>query len=163
MSDKQMIRLKGISPLVATVLLIAFVVAVAGIIAAWVSGFARTQTELVSTQSELSITCSFGNINMKNLKFQSSGVRLSGALENNGQIPLGNITLSVVYQNATSQTINLCTGASGADTCTVSNLSLTIGQQTAFNLTIWGSNYDSIKAVTNCSSVSDTADRGDIS
>jgi len=156
-------RLKGISPLVATVLLIAFVVAVAGIIATWINGFARTQTQLVSDQSTLSITCSYGDVNMKNLVFQSASTRLAGSVENNGQIALGNLTLNIIYQNATSQVINLCTAAVGAASCSVSNLTLTVAQQTAFNVTIWGSNYDSVKMVTNCSTVSDSASRGDIS
>ena len=69
------VRLKGISPLVATVLLIAFVVAVAGLVATWVNSFTRSQTELVGQQSTLSITCSYGNINMKNLVFQSASTR----------------------------------------------------------------------------------------
>lgn len=154
---------KGISPLVATVLLIAFVVAIAGVIAAWLSGFAKSQTELVSSQSSLSVTCSYGSINMKSLKFTSSVSKLAGTLENNGQIPLGNITLSIVYQNATSQTIALCTDPTGASSCSVANLSLTVAQQAAFNVTIWGSNYDTFKAITNCTSVSDSADRGDVS
>lgn len=154
--------LKGISPLVATVLLIAFVVAVAGLVATWVNGFTKSQTQLVSDQSTLSISCSYGGINVKNLVFQGATTQLAGVIENNGQVPLGNFTLSVVYQNATSQTIQICSAPSGSVSCPVSNLTLTTSQQAAFNLTIWGSNYNTVKVATNCSSVSDTADRGDI-
>lgn len=154
---------KGISPLVATVLLIAFVVAIAGLIATWVNSFARTQTELVGQQSTLSITCSYGNINLKDVRFQSAATRLAGTIENNGQIALGNITLSVVYQNATSQNVGLCSDPTGAVSCSVANLTLTVAQQAAFNVTIWGSNYGSVKVVSNCSSVGDTVSRGDIS
>lgn len=157
------IRLKGISPLVATILLIALTVAVAGIISIWANSFARSQTELVGEKSTISITCSYGNINMKNLRFQTASTRLAGTLENIGQISLGNISLSIVYQNASSQSVKLCNDPTGSVSCSVANLSLATAEQQAFNVTIWGSNYDSVKASTNCSSVSDTAQRGDIS
>lgn len=155
--------MKGISPLVATVLLIAFVVAIGGIILTWMNTFARTQTELVEEQASISITCSYGSINLKNPKFTSGTTRLSGTIENIGQIELGNITVSIVYQNATSQTIELCNSATGAVSCSAGNLSLGIAEQAAFNVTIWGSNYDEVKVSTNCSAVSDTVERGDIS
>ena len=154
--------MKGVSPLVATVLLIAFVVAVAGIIAAWTTGFAKSQTQVVEQQSTYAITCGYGSINMKSLIFQSASTRLAGTIENNGQISLGNLTLRIVYQNATSQSIPLCSSASGAVSCSSVNLSMMPSDQSSFNVTLWGSNYDSIRVTTNCSTVSDTAARGDV-
>lgn len=153
---------KGISPLVATVLLIAFVVAIAGIISIWLNAFAREQTQLVGSRSETSITCSYGSINLKDAKFTAASTRLSGTIENIGQIALGNITLSIIYQNASAQTINLCSSTSGAVSCVAENLSLDVSEQSAFNVTIWGDNYESVKIITNCSAVSDTLQRGDI-
>lgn len=154
--------LKGVSPLVATVLLIAFVVAVAGIIAAWTTGFAKSQTAVVEQQSTYAITCGYGSINMKSLVFQSSGSRLAGTIENNGQISLGNITLRIVYQNATSESVGLCSSATGAVSCSVGNLSMMPSDQSSFNVTIWGGNYDTVRITTNCSTVSDSASRGDV-
>lgn len=162
MSEKVTIRMKGVSPLVATVLLIAFVVAVAGIIAAWANSFATSQTQLVGQQSTTSITCSYGHVAVQSLKFQSASTRLAGTIVNTGTIALGNISVSVVYQNASSQNVNLCTDPSGSASCGVANLSLAVSDQAAFNVTISGSNYDSIKIKTNCSSVGVTAQRGDI-
>lgn len=154
--------LKGISPLVATVLLIAFVVAVAGILATWINTFAQEQTELVGDQSNIAISCSYGAVALKNMAFTSAESRLSGTIENNGQISIGGMSVSVVYQNATSQNIPLCNGQTGAVDCASANYTLPVAGQGSFNVSIWGSNYDSVKLITNCSSVSDSVERSDI-
>lgn len=153
---------KGVSPLVATVLLIAFVVAVAGIIATWATSFAKDQTELVQEQSTLSITCGYGKVSMKDVSYSTSTGKLAGTIENKGSIALGTMRLGIVYQNASSQTVDLCSTSSGAVSCSTSNLSLTSAQLAAFNVTIGGANFDSVKLITNCTEASDTLERGDI-
>ena len=158
---KVKIRFKGISPLIATVLLIAFTVAVAGIIATWITGFATTTSQTVSTQSNIEITCAYGAINIRSLKYSSP--YLSGVVENNGQIDLGNISISIIYQNATSEKVQLCKSGITGQTCAVSNLSLRISEQQSFNFSLNGSNYDEIRVITNCSNVVDTAKRVDVS
>lgn len=155
---------KGISPLVATVLLIAFVVAIAGVVAAWLGTFTKDQTQLVSDQSKLQINCQAGKVAMKNLRFASASSSLSGTMENNGfGIALGNLTLTVIYQNATSEAIQLCSSSTGAASCSSGNMTLLPAQLTTFNVTIGGSNYDIIKLSTNCTTAYHTAQRGDIS
>lgn len=153
---------KGISPLVATVLLIAFVVAVAGVIAAWSTTFAKEQTSLVGEQASLAVNCQYGKVNMKSLKFASASSTLGGIIENNGQISLGSMSLSVVYQNSTSEAIKLCNSSGRAVSCSAANLSLSASDLMVFNVSV-GSNYDSIKLSTNCTSASDSAERGDVS
>jgi flagellin-like protein len=157
------VRMKGISPLIATVLLISVTIAIAGIVWQWSGGFFQDQTERVSEQSDRTILCSYGSINVKDLRFQTTQSRLSGNIENTGQIAIGNVSISIVYQNSTSQTIKLCTDPTGSVSCTGGNLSLDIAERVGFNVSIWGSNYDSIRIGTNCTQVTDTADRGDIS
>jgi flagellin-like protein len=49
--------MKGISPLVATILLIAFTIAVGGIVSVWITGFTRTQTVQVSSVAEDQLRC----------------------------------------------------------------------------------------------------------
>lgn len=154
--------MKAISPLIATVLLIAFTVAVAGIISTWLSSFTTTTTETVKKQSETQVTCVYGSINLKSLKYRTP--YLSGAIENNGQIAIGNITLNILYQNASSEKIGLCMfGNNTAATCSVSNFSLSVSEYKSFNVSIGGSNYDEIRATTNCSNVVDTAKASDVS
>ena len=47
--------MKGISPLVAAILLIAFTVAIGGIISIWLTGFARQQTAQVSSATQCAV------------------------------------------------------------------------------------------------------------
>jgi len=49
-------KMKGISPMVATVLLLAFTVAVGGIISVWMTGLTRTQTAGVTTAAQCAST-----------------------------------------------------------------------------------------------------------
>jgi flagellin-like protein len=48
---------KAISPMIATILLIAFTVAVGGIISVWLTGYTRTTSAAVSTATEDQIKC----------------------------------------------------------------------------------------------------------
>lgn len=151
---------KGISPLVATILIIALTVGVVGIVAVWLTGFTRTTTDTVSTQSGRQIECSFGAVSVDNLKFANNF--LSGRVENRGQIALGNISVNIIYQNASTEKFELCKSGSTATRCDGGNLSLLVSEQSSFNVTIGGSNYDTIRVFTNCTGVSDTAQRGDV-
>ncbi len=153
--------MKGVSPLIATILLIAFTVGIAGIIITWLSGYASTTTGIISSSSDKTVTCLSGSVNLKNLIYKNP--RLSGTIVNNGQIALGNMTLSIEYHNASSQQIELCSPATGIVSCTVSNLSLKAAERGTFNITIGGSNYKEITVTSNCSSVIDTSVAADVS
>ncbi len=139
---------KGISPLIATVLLIAFTIAVGGIISTWLIGYTTTHTSEVSSRSGIELTCIYGGVSISSLKYCNS--RFSGIIENTRTIDLGNLTLQIIYQNSTSQKINL-------------NSSLQPVEQLSFNLTGVDSTYDKIRIMTNCSSVHDDASRSDVS
>lgn len=152
--------MKGLSPMIATILLIAFTVAVAGIMSVWISGFSTQTTQTVGDKASYEITCSYGAMTMQNLKYQEP--RLSGIVTNHGQIAIGNLTLSIIYSNATFQRIELCTSGGNGVSCGVSNMSLIVGEQAAFNVTIMGSNYQTIRLASNCSNVVSTAERGDV-
>lgn len=131
--------MKGVSPLIATILLIAFTLSVAGIVSIWLTGFARTSTETVGKESSTQLICSYGGIALSSLKFSNN--RLSGSIENTRTIILGNITIQVLYTNASSQTEKLY-------------VSLTPREKYSFNISI-SNNYDKIRVITNCSSVYD--------
>lgn len=49
--------MKGISPIVATVLLVAFAVAVAGIVSVWSTTLTTTQTKIIANQSKGQTVC----------------------------------------------------------------------------------------------------------
>ena len=55
---------KGISPLIAAVLLIAFTMAVAGILTAWVTTFTQDTADQVGEDGEQTVSCSFGGLSI---------------------------------------------------------------------------------------------------
>lgn len=147
-------RMKGLSPLIATVLLIAFTIAVGGLISIWITGFTQTQTQSVGSQATTQITCSNGGIAISSVGFCNS--YLTARLSNIGSISLGNLSLIIVFQNA-SNTQNLYLQQQGSivnvSSSCCSNLTIQPNGLTSFNVTIGGSNYDTIKVVSNCTGV----------
>jgi len=139
---------KGISPLIASVLLIVFTVAVAGFLSVWLIGFTRTSSEVVEEESLRELVCRYGGISISNLKFYTSNDWLTGDVENTRTITLGNITIQVIYNNGTSQKNDL-------------SIELTPREIYSFNISV-SSNYDRIRALTNCSSVYDEASASDV-
>jgi flagellin-like protein len=95
---------KGISPLIAEVLLIGFTVAVASIIILWVTGFTKTSTKTISSQAETQMACTYAGIDFYgSVTYNSTSGTLFGYLRNTGNIPLGNISFQVLYDNGTIQ------------------------------------------------------------
>lgn len=151
---------KGISPIVATVLMIAFTVAVAGILSGWLTSFTTSSTETVKSQSDTELTCSYGGISLKSLKY--SGGYLSGNIDNTRTVSLGKITLQIIFTNKTIQNVKLCSTPTTTVSCDTANASLSPRETTTFNITTT-SNYEKIRVYTNCSSVYDEASSGDVS
>jgi len=149
--------MKGISPLVATVLLIAFTIGIGGIISVWISGFTQTSSQIVSKEGQAQLLCSNGAIDVRNLKYCNNNI--SGIIRNSGRVAIGNITLQTVFTNASLITHALNdTGTGGS--ASGNFLALKPGQIFSFNVSIGGSSsntYDRIWIYTNCSGVTDTA------
>ena len=138
---------KGISPLIATVLLIAFTVAVAAIISTWLTTFTTTSTESVKEKADIELHCTYGGISVTYLSYCNG--YLSGIVENTNLIDIGNVTLQVFYTNMSSLSVPL-------------NISIKQREQASFNVSSVGSNYDRLHFYTNCSSVYDNAARTDV-
>jgi len=158
--------MKGISPLIATILLIAFTVAVAGLISTWLLGFTSQTTSTVSSQANIEVVCNSGAISLGDLSYCSSTGRLAGKISNTGTISLGNFSLIVLYNNASSEIfyLNNAGGTISASTSCCANMTMLAGQIYIFNFTIGGSNYDRIRATTNCTAkVTADAKSSDIS
>lgn len=155
--------MKGISPLIATVLLIAFTVAVGGLISIWLTGFTQTQTQAVGGQASTSITCSNGGLSLSSVGYCNS--YLSAKITNTGTISLGNISLTITFSNATTtQKLYLQLLGSSVNvtpTC-CGNVSLSPSELISFNGTIGGSNYDSVRIVSNCSGVVASVDSSSV-
>jgi flagellin-like protein len=75
--------MKGLSPVVATVLLIAFAVAIAGLVAIWLTGFATSTTEFTSEQGDKLTACAGSRLKIDTVT-----------------------TSSIIYSNPSVKTIN---------------------------------------------------------
>ncbi len=100
---------KGISPLIAAVLLIAFTVATATLIAGWFSTLARTTTATVTNRTDMAVGCSGASISIDQVYgvANASGTMTSRAVvRNNG---LANLSIiSAQFFNTTGN--NFTTG-----------------------------------------------------
>lgn len=148
---------KGISAMIATVLLIAFTVAVGGVVSIWITSFASTTTEEVTSQEETEIYCAYAGVSISDLNY--CGLYLWGTVDNTELKAIGSITLQIFWDNATSPNkIYLCQNGTA---CTGSSeMELEPGDSTTFNVSIGGANYNKVRVYTNCSKVDDEATRG---
>ncbi len=90
--------MKGISPLVAAVLLIAVTMTIAGMLAYWASGFVRQQVTSFSNQS-ITSECNFANFGVYACNYNTSAEKVNLILENRGNIEIKNITMFVIYSD----------------------------------------------------------------
>jgi len=153
------VKKKGVSPLIATVLLIAFTIAVAGIISVWLTQFTKQQTNLVTTQGNTQVQCGTAGISLRNVQYCSNYI--SGQIINSGSIGIGNVTITLLYYNASRESWylqDLVTSLTKSSTC-CGNLSMSPGSIYSFNFSIGGTNYDIVRVTTNCTTtrVSDEA------
>jgi len=151
--------MKGISPLIATVLLIAFTITVGTVISLWLKQLATTTSTQVSEQTQKEIVCSYGGVSLDELEFCDP--YLSGNIENTGDIILGEITLLVVYSDYNLK-IPLCKSDSKIVNCSSSNLTTSPREIIPFNLSV-DANFKSVRVLTNCSNVYDEVKSYDVS
>lgn len=143
---------KGVSPFIATVLLIAFAIAVAAIFGGWLSSFTQTTTEEVQKRSEKRVTCNYGGIALEDLDYNKTTANFSGKVENTDIIVLGNIDFEIFYADASRTKLDL-------------NITLLSGEKNTFNENVTKMNttsYDKIRVITNCSNVYDEATSSDV-
>ncbi|MEM7826610.1 MAG: archaellin/type IV pilin N-terminal domain-containing protein [Candidatus Aenigmatarchaeota archaeon] len=140
--------MKGISPLIAAVLLIAFTVSVSLIISGWFTSLTRSTTENISNRSAQSIECSYGGINIR--RPCKSGENITGIIENTGSVDLSNIGMEILYSNGSSRNYNYTQLG-------FSSNSLLVGNQQYFNVELGASLSDIIliRVKTNCPQVDD--------
>ncbi|NIO22431.1 MAG: type IV pilin [Candidatus Aenigmarchaeota archaeon] len=85
---------KGISPLIAVIMLIAFTMIVAGILAGWATTFVTTQRE------ELQF-CAKAQLLIQNANYNDTTKNLTIALFNTGDVPLRGFVARLTYANNT--------------------------------------------------------------
>ena len=87
---------KGISPLVAAVLLIAATMSIAGILSFWATSFVRTQTKQFENQTSSS-ECNFADFRIYQCVYNSSTQKVNLILENIKTVELKELKLYVEY------------------------------------------------------------------
>lgn len=95
-------HLKGLSPLIATVLLVAFTMAVAIILSNWVLDYSRTQTATLNEKGSKQVTCSSAWLDYASAIYNSTHKIFSAELINKGDVPLGSLKMVVIYNNGSS-------------------------------------------------------------
>lgn len=80
--------MKGVSPLIASVLLVAFTVSVALIYSGWLSSFAKGTSENVSLQSLSAVECSTANAKIYSIYLENSTSNSSAIIVNEGGVDL---------------------------------------------------------------------------
>ena len=93
---------KGISPLIAAVLLIAFTVSVSMIIMGWFSTFTRTTTANISASTTEAIGCNAASINIEHVYIGNSSTNTSSILVKNTGFT--NLNVSGMVINTTGGT-----------------------------------------------------------
>ncbi len=93
-------RTKAISPLIATVLLIAFTMAIASIVFGWGQGFVNTISNPVSDSGTKTVQCTFANIDVKKsdvvYNFSGSSSTMNVTAFNSGSESLYNFSFIII-------------------------------------------------------------------
>ena len=106
--------MKGISPLIATILLIAFTIGVGGLISVFVTGLTKTSTGITSNSSEALTRCAGASVNVYSVT--NSTVLYSNP---NTQSITGIIAVAGDGKSITPSTTSLSPGASGVTSWSV--------------------------------------------
>ncbi len=142
---KMRVSRKGISPLIATVLLIAFTITIATLLASWMTGFTTTQTETTGTTADAEIKCAYGSITIKSMKYNNSDTKLYAEIENNaGDVDLSNITFSIILANSSTYTYST--------TCNCNDETLRAAETKIYSNSsvVGGCNIDKVYVTSNC-------------
>lgn len=102
---------KGISPLIATILLIAFVIAVGGILSGWLISFSKERTEEARIKGETDIKCSYADLCIMDVNWNDTETKLSLTAENTGSEDLTGFKIVVIYTNNTAVTLKVTPGS----------------------------------------------------
>jgi len=90
--------MKGISPLVASVLLIAITMSIAGILAFWVSTY-TTSTLPSLNRTRIEEECRFSNFDIYSCNINTSTSTITFTLHNIGQYEISNLASYIVFAN----------------------------------------------------------------
>ncbi|MCK4634298.1 MAG: right-handed parallel beta-helix repeat-containing protein [Candidatus Aenigmarchaeota archaeon] len=136
--------MKGISVFIATIILIAFVIAVAALTAPFVMDLTKSKGAGVEEKGKTAVECGMGALNIESL---TSNGNLKVTIENLGQTDLSGLKI-VAYNQ------------SGSYTYDATPSSISVGSKLTISSDIPGGTVTKIKVLTNCPTVSDEYDTG---
>lgn len=142
---------KGISPLVAAVLLIAATMSIAGILAYWASTFVKVQTSQFENQTATTL-CSGGNFEIYSCRFNKTEHYVTVILRNIGSIDLPNLVGTAIYSDGSvySQSLNGTLTTSGTSAILSFNLVNITDTVNKIIITTYCPNVQAEKAITQC-------------
>jgi flagellin-like protein len=97
---------KGLSPIVAVVLLIAFVLAVGTIVSPFLTGIFKTSQQGVAEDQERVMDASSASIEIISLQHNNDTGNLTVTVENTGSVELENISVTVYGDELSEETFN---------------------------------------------------------
>lgn len=143
--------MKGISALIAVVLLIVFTIAIGGIILLWARGFVEEPLVESGERAGEEIECAYGFLDIYALEYCDT--TLKGSIWNRGTIKLKNITLHVGYPAPlVPEKFPLCLAGKKVITCEVANLSIDVNEVYKFNVST-ASGFDEVRVTSHCPGV----------
>lgn len=107
--------MKGISPFIATVLILSLTIGVGVLVGPWAYNLFKSQTSTVAQESETAIECKYGGIRIDDSSVKcllsGSSDMLNFTLENTGSVDLYNFTCEIylngfVYEYGVNNSIN---------------------------------------------------------
>ncbi|MBI4176811.1 MAG: hypothetical protein HY516_00425 [Candidatus Aenigmarchaeota archaeon] len=135
---------KGVSPLVASVLLISFTMAIAAILATWATQYMTQQTSTLTTKGN-EANCVYARMNLDTYTYDKAGNQLILIINNDGRIGLQNFTL-FLYNGSGIGRISLDTDVSVVGR---QNTTLPPGEPRSF-IVNGVSNITRFRVVSNC-------------
>ncbi len=104
--------MKGISPMIATVLLLAFTVAVGGVLSIWISGLTTSQTATVENRSSGVMKCSPGLI-IEKVDVPAGTGLVNITYWNGGQFSISGIVVEVINMSLSTAAADSATLVAG--------------------------------------------------
>jgi flagellin-like protein len=145
--------MKGLSPLIATIMLIAIVIAIGAIIFAWNQGFLKNLFSIVGEAIEQLLFCSNARVELADVGFEQDNI--TGKILNIGSGQLRNIKVEFESQNEI-EIVELC-GDGEATSCEKSNLTVPPGKIVSFSVKP-SFRPSLISVLTNCQNAKDSVE-----
>jgi archaellum component FlaF (FlaF/FlaG flagellin family) len=145
--------MKGLEPIIATIILIAVVIGIGVIIFAWNQGFLKDLFSIVGESIEQLLLCSRSRVDLSDLKLEQDNI--TGKILNRGSVELKDIRIEFESQNEI-EVIGLC-GSEEATRCEKSNLTILPGKIVSFSVK---SSYkpNLVSVLTSCPNVKDSVE-----